>query len=100
MYRDNEADDLAWNILPRNTAGVFYIARFGGTGAELLPVATDHVEVWPVRVTTPRRRRDELQHRADLHADLLGSRGAERGRDRRRPEHRRSLSQTSFAGLR
>ena len=53
MYRDSvHADDKAWTTLPRNTAGVFYIARFGGTGANLLPIATDHVEVWPVRVTS------------------------------------------------
>jgi hypothetical protein len=51
MYRDSvQAEDLAWNTLPRNTYGVFYISRFGGTGTDLLPVATDHVEVWPMRV--------------------------------------------------
>src|SRR5689334_14398642 len=33
MYRDSvKAQDIAWNTLPRNTSGVFYIARFGGTG--------------------------------------------------------------------
>jgi hypothetical protein len=53
MYRDSvAADDVAWNTLPRNKAGVFYIARFGGTGTDLLPIATDEVEVWPVRVTS------------------------------------------------
>lgn len=53
MYRDSViAEDVAWNTLPRNTAGVFYIARFGGTGTDLLPIATDTVEVWPVRVTS------------------------------------------------
>jgi hypothetical protein len=53
MYRDSvQADDVAWNTLARNTAGVFYVARFGGTGAGLLPIALDHVEVWPVRVTS------------------------------------------------
>jgi hypothetical protein len=53
MYRDSvKEDDLAWNTLPRNQAGVFYIARFGGTGADLLPIATDEVEVWPVVVTS------------------------------------------------
>ena len=51
MYRDSvAANDTAWNLLPRNTLGVFYISRFGGTGADLLPIATDHVETWPVRV--------------------------------------------------
>ena len=53
MYRDSvAAEDLAWNTLPRNKAGVFYIARFGGTGPNLLPIATDEVEAWPVRVTS------------------------------------------------
>lgn len=53
MYRDEvRLNDVAWNLLPRNTSGVFYIARFGGTGADLLPIATDHIEVWPVRVTS------------------------------------------------
>lgn len=51
MYRDNE-DDLAWDTLPRDANGVFYISRFGGTGTENLPVATDPVEVWPVRVVS------------------------------------------------
>jgi hypothetical protein len=50
-YRDSvRADDLAWNTLPRNAYGVFYVSRFGGTGPELLPIATDHVETWPARV--------------------------------------------------
>lgn len=53
MYRDSvKANDKAWNLLPKDTAGVFYISRFGGTGGDLLPVATDEVEVWPVRVTS------------------------------------------------
>jgi len=53
MYRDSVlADDVAWNTLPRNTEGVFYIARFGGTGTDLLPIADDVVEVWPVRVSS------------------------------------------------
>lgn len=52
MYRDSvRAQDTAWTTLPRNTAGVFYISRFGGTGTGRLPIATDHVEVWPVRVS-------------------------------------------------
>lgn len=53
MYRDSvSANDKAWNLLPRNTAGVFYISRFGGTGTGLLPIAADKVETWPVRVTS------------------------------------------------
>lgn len=51
MYRDDE-DDVAWDLLARDTAGVFYISRFGGTGPDNLPVATDPVEVWPVRVVS------------------------------------------------
>jgi len=51
MYRDNE-EDLAWDTLPRDESGVFYISRFGGTGAENLPVSADPVEVWPVRVVS------------------------------------------------
>lgn len=51
MYRDSvTAQDVAWNMLPRNTSGVFYISRFGGTGTGLKPVATNKVESWPVRV--------------------------------------------------
>lgn len=53
MYRDSvPAEDIAWTTLPRGTTGVFYISRFGGTGAELLPIAGDKVESWPVAVTS------------------------------------------------
>lgn len=53
MYRDSiKAKDTAWSTLPRGTAGVFYISRFGGTGANKLPVATNEIEVWPVIVTS------------------------------------------------
>lgn len=53
MYRDSvAANDIAWNTLPRNKAGIFYISRFGGTGADLLPEAGDKLESWPVRVTS------------------------------------------------
>lgn len=53
MYRDSVyADDIAWNTLPRDTSGIFYISRFGGTGTGRLPVATNRVESWPVRVTS------------------------------------------------
>jgi hypothetical protein len=51
MYRDNE-DDTAWDTLPRDEAGFFFIARFGGTGTGLIPIATDVIEVWPVRVSS------------------------------------------------
>lgn len=51
FYRDDEDDD-AWDTLPRGTNGFFIIARFGGTGANNKPIATDVVEVWPVKVTS------------------------------------------------
>ena len=53
MYRDSvTAEDIAWNTLERGTPGCFYISRFGGTGTGLKPIATDHVEVWPIIVTS------------------------------------------------
>ncbi len=51
FYRDDENDD-AWDTLPRGTNGFFIISRFGGAGADNLPIATDKVEVWPVKVTS------------------------------------------------
>lgn len=51
FYRDDE-DDLAWETLPRSTNGFFVVSRFGGTGTDNLPIATDVVEVWPVKVTS------------------------------------------------
>jgi hypothetical protein len=52
LYRDSvTANDTAWNMLPRDTSGVFYISRFGGTGANKKPIITNIVEVWIVRVT-------------------------------------------------
>lgn len=51
FYRDDE-DDTAWETLPRGTRGFFIISRFGGTGTDNLPVATDEVEVWPVMITS------------------------------------------------
>jgi hypothetical protein len=51
FYRDDE-EDLAWETLPRGTRGTFFIARFGGTGTDNLPIATDEVEVWPVMITS------------------------------------------------
>ena len=47
FYRDDTADD-AWDALPRGTEGYLYISRFKGG----VPVATDIVEVWPVRVVS------------------------------------------------
>jgi len=51
FYRDDDTD-TAWETLPRGTRGFFIIARFGGTGADNLPLAGDEVEVWPVMVTS------------------------------------------------
>lgn len=51
FYRDDD-DDLAWETLPRATKGTFIISRFGGTGADNLPIATDEVELWPAIVTS------------------------------------------------
>lgn len=51
FYRDDE-DDTAWETLPRGTRGFFLISRFGGTGSDNKPVATDVIEVWPVMVTS------------------------------------------------
>lgn len=51
FYRD-DVDDAAWELLPRGTRGTFVISRFGGTGTDNLPVATDEVETWPVMVTS------------------------------------------------
>lgn len=51
FYRDDE-EDTAWDTLPRGTRGHFIIARFGGTGVNNIPIATDIVEVWPVMVTS------------------------------------------------
>lgn len=51
LYRD-DANDLAWNTLPRATMGYFVIARFGWSGAGNTPAVGDDCEVWPVRVTT------------------------------------------------
>lgn len=51
FYRDDE-DDAAWETLPRGTRGHMIISRFGGTGTDNLPIATDVVEVWPVMVTS------------------------------------------------
>lgn len=50
FYRDDE-DDTAWELFPRGTVGYFIISRFGGTGVDRKPAATDKVEVWPVQIT-------------------------------------------------
>ena len=50
FYRDDTSDD-AWDALPRLQITNLVISRFGGTGSENAIVATDVVEVWPVRVS-------------------------------------------------
>jgi hypothetical protein len=53
FYRDSTtAEDDAWVNLERGAYGFFIIARFGGTGTNRLPIATDVVEVWPVEVSS------------------------------------------------
>ena len=54
FYRDDDdtTPDEAWNLLPRNTKGIFYISRFGGTGTDYRPTAGEPVEAWPVHVTS------------------------------------------------
>lgn len=51
FYRDDE-DDTAWETLLRGVRGFFIIARFGGSGANNLPIAGDDCEVWPVMITS------------------------------------------------
>lgn len=51
FYRD-DVDDLAWDTVPRSTSGFFIISRFGGTGLDHMPVATNTVEVWPLLVVS------------------------------------------------
>lgn len=53
FYRDDTASgDLAWDTLPRSTSGFFLISRFGGTGENHRPAATQKLEVWPVLVVS------------------------------------------------
>ena len=53
MYRDAVlAQDTAHNMLVQGAVGVFYISRFGGTGAGKKPIIADTVEVWPVNVSS------------------------------------------------
>lgn len=49
MYRD-DTTDTAYTLFPRGTTGHIIIRRFGGSDAAI--IATDEVEVWPVRVIT------------------------------------------------
>lgn len=51
FYRD-DTDDVAWETLPRGTQGFMIISRYGGTGLNRRPVATQNCEVWPIIVTS------------------------------------------------
>ena len=51
FYRDDE-DDGAWDELSRDTKGVFFISRFGGSNAAEPAIDGNAVEVWPVVVTS------------------------------------------------
>lgn len=51
FYRDDDVD-LAWTTLPRSTRGVFIISRFGGSGPNGRPEASDEVETWPILVVS------------------------------------------------
>lgn len=50
FYRDDASDD-AWDAVPRLQITNLVIARFGGSGTDNAIIATDTVEVWPVRVS-------------------------------------------------
>ena len=50
FYRDDASDD-AWDAIPRLQITNLVISRFGGTGTDNAIIATDTVEVWPVRVS-------------------------------------------------
>lgn len=53
FYRDDDpAADVAWTTLPRGTSGYMIVSRFGGSGTNQIPEATDTVEVWPIKVTS------------------------------------------------
>lgn len=43
--------DFAWNYLERGQKGYVIVSRYGGTGTNQEPVATNIVEIWPVIVT-------------------------------------------------
>ena len=50
FYRDDAADD-AWDAVPRLTITNLVVSRFGGSGTDNAIIATDAVEVYPVRVS-------------------------------------------------
>lgn len=55
FYRDDDpsaAGDAAWKVLPRGQRGYFIISRFGGSGANQMPISGDTCEVWPVYIVS------------------------------------------------
>ena len=52
LYREDDQADPVYAAFVRGAAGFIIISRFGGTGANGLPVATDVVEVWPIKVVS------------------------------------------------
>lgn len=53
FYRDDEqANDTAFNLLPRGTTGYFVIARRGGSGTDGAIAVGDLIDVWPIEVIT------------------------------------------------
>ena len=51
FYRD-DTDDDAWDAFVRGASGYFLVSRFGGTGTGGRPIATEHLEVWPVFIVS------------------------------------------------
>ena len=53
VYRDDDPiKDAPFKTLKRGVKGYFYISRFGGEGANKMPIADNELEVWPVQVTS------------------------------------------------
>lgn len=53
FYKD-DANDLAWDTLPREEEGYFIVSRYGGSDVAPnlnRPKSGDEVEIWPVIVT-------------------------------------------------
>lgn len=55
LYREDEdADDDAWNALPRGTRAYLVVAPFGFSGVAGAPAATDRIEIWKIAVSSRR----------------------------------------------
>lgn len=53
FYRDDtQANDTAWNLLPRGTVIYGIVARRGGTGVDGIIDTGDYVDVWKLEVVT------------------------------------------------